>query len=283
MSSTSSSSTNPYYRFKDLLPHFLVACLYVPFYSLWLLLTFSWPSPKKSSVTSRLDKPLGSTTSSSKKQKVAIVTGANSGIGYEAARALVMEHGMTVILACRSRDKAQTAAAAINQEVANSSGNNGKAVFCHPLDLASFDSVRAFAAAVKEQYATTTTGGGIQVLVNNAGLAERPGCTVPSQNGMDLIFHTNFLGHFLLTSLLMKNGVLAQGARIVNGTSIMYMYNGDYDINDAGFWKNAARQETLPHRAYGPSKLAALLFTTELNRRYLKKGLRSIAVNPGGV
>jgi NAD(P)-dependent dehydrogenase (short-subunit alcohol dehydrogenase family) len=263
---SSSSSTNPYYRFKDLLRHFLVACLYVPIYSLWLLLTFQWPIKKSSFKL----KPLSTT-----RKQVAIVTGANSGIGYEAARALVVEHGMTVIMACRSRDRAMTAAAAINQE----SKQGGKAVFCHPLDLASFDSVKEFATAVQERYPT------IHVLVNNAGLAERPGCTVPSENGMDLIFHTNFLGHFLLTSLLFKSGVLAaqDDARVVNGTSIMYMYSGDCDINDPSFWKNAARQETLPHKAYGPSKLAALLLTTELNRRYSKKGLRSVAVNPGGV
>jgi NAD(P)-dependent dehydrogenase (short-subunit alcohol dehydrogenase family) len=270
MSASSSSpiSANPYYHFKDLLRHFLVACLYVPLYSLWLLVTLQWPI--RHSPYSKL-KPVSITS-----QQVAIVTGANSGIGYEAARALVVEHGMTVILACRSRDKAMTAAAEINKEANNSKegGGGGKAVFCHPLDLASFDSVREFAAAVKEKYKT------IHVLVNNAGLAERPGCTVPSENGMDLIFQTNFLGHFLLTSQLMS--VMAPDARIVNGTSIMYMFCGDHDINDPGFWKNAAKQETAPHKAYGPSKLAALLFTTELNRRYLKR-IRSIAINPGGV
>ena len=121
---------------------------------------------------------LSSSSSSSSSCKVAIVTGSNTGIGWETARTLVWDYDMTVILACRSRDKAVQAASRINADQppppppllhAASTGQNrrrcrGQAiVLAQPLDLSSFASVRAFAAAVKERYTH------IDILINNAG------------------------------------------------------------------------------------------------------------------
>ena len=196
--------------------------------------------------------------------RIAIVTGSNTGVGYETAQALV-NYGYVVILACRSRDKGLAAVEAIGKAT---TGSGGKPLFVHPLDLSDFDSIRAFCKYVSEQYPT------IHVLVNNAGR------NTSGKNGdLDLLFQSNFLGHFLLTSLLMDK--MSADARIVNLSSVMHHFCGSCDVDSADFWKNVARYETPPTATYNLSKLAAILFSLELNRRYPQ--LCSMAVNPGAV
>jgi NAD(P)-dependent dehydrogenase (short-subunit alcohol dehydrogenase family) len=234
------------------------------------------------------------------KRRVAIVTGCNTGIGFETARCLVLEHNVHVIMACRSRDKAVTAiekihdeqatqtAAKASPDVSNTTNRNiAKAVFVHPLDLSSFDSVKAFCAAVRKEYPK------VDILVNNAGRNTNGESMSMSAHGdseqqkipLDLLFQSNFLGHFLLTSALMNAEVLVPNARIVNLSSVMHHFCGTASNNgwdSVDYWKQTATADCAPTETYSPSKLAAQLFTLELNRRYGKR-LRSIAVNPGAV
>ena len=195
--------------------------------------------------------------------KVAIVTGANTGIGYETAKALAVEHGMTVVLACRSRHKGEKAVEQIQRE-----GGRG-AVFVEPLDLSSSQSIADFAKAIKDKF------GKVDVLVNNAG---RNASGDPVE-GRDLLFQTNFLGHFDLTAHLMDT--LAPRARVVNLSSVMHHFiNGD--VEQASYWKDCIAHDKLPASTYQPSKLAAILFSMELNKRYPDR-IEAVAVNPGGV
>jgi NAD(P)-dependent dehydrogenase (short-subunit alcohol dehydrogenase family) len=262
-----------------------------------------------------------SSSSVPSKRRVAIITGCNTGIGFETARALVLDHNVHVIMACRSRDKALLAIEQIHAERAsrvkaakakadsaedwNATNTDkdtdiAKAVFVHPLDLSSFDSVKAFCAAVKQEYPA------VDILVNNAGrnthgeslsMSSHPD-DPKKQIPLDLLFQSNFLGHFLLTCELMNSNVLVPNARIVNLSSVMHHFCGTLTGDSmpdtwesVDFWKQCATASCAPHETYSPSKLAAQLFTLELNRRYGKgkgssgesRGIRSIAVNPGAV
>jgi NAD(P)-dependent dehydrogenase (short-subunit alcohol dehydrogenase family) len=243
----------------------------------------------------------------SRRHRVAIVTGCNTGIGFETARALVLEHNVHVIMACRSRDKAVTAIEKIRDEQAKAAtataknatnSDIAKAIFVHPLDLSSFDSVKAFCAAVRKEYPA-----GVDILVNNAGRntngesmslssAAHGGSDTDQQQQqqipLDLLFQSNFLGHFLLTSELLSADMLVPNARIVNLSSVMHHFCGTptgsatNGWESVDYWKQTATADCAPTETYSPSKLAAQLFTLELNRRYGKR-LRSIAVNPGAV
>lgn len=244
--------------------------------------------------------PTAGKTATKDPRRVAIVTGSNTGIGFETARALVLDHNIHVILACRSRDKAvaavdkinaeQTAAASANTNANTSSADDkdkAKAVFVHPLDLSSFRSVRDFCAAVKQEYPA------IYILVNNAGRNTSGSSSVSesqSQVPLDLLFQSNFLGHYVLTSELLSADMLVPNARIVNLSSVMHHFCGsmtrtarsDTKLESVDYWKQCATAGVSPTETYSPSKLAAQLFTIELNRRYGSR-LRSIAVNPGAV
>lgn len=195
--------------------------------------------------------------------RIAIVTGSNTGIGLETTRALV-ERGYTVIVACRSRDKALAAIEGIP-------ANNGQAIFVHPLDLSSFDSVKAFANAVAERF------GHVDLLINNAGR----NTSGPGEGDLDLCFQTNFLGHFVLTQRLLPLLLKAKKGRIVNLASVMHHYCRDAEVHDFEYWNKCARYGSQPESTYSPSKLAALLFTVALRSRYPQ--LSSIAANPGSV
>jgi len=258
----SSSSSTPYYSLASLAAVGSIAVLYSLTAQFFLQVT---------RCRRILEQPLPPASTKNRRRRVAIVTGSNTGVGFETARALAVTYGYTVILACRSRDKAAAAATRIRAQ-------GGDAVFVHPLDLASFASVREFARRVQEEYAE------IHVLVNNAGR----NTSGVSERNLDLLFQSNFLGHFLLTAELMEV-LLASGssgngkARIVNLSSVMHHFCGGVgDLTDCQVWKRTAKAESAQN-AYALSKLAALLFTGELNRRYGGGKILSIAVNPGVV
>ncbi|CAB9504861.1 Retinol dehydrogenase 12 [Seminavis robusta] len=203
--------------------------------------------------------------------KVAIVTGSNTGIGFETSKALV-DRGYQVILACRSQEKAQQAMERMERELGPSAA--GKAVYEGSLDLSSFQSVHDFSQLIRSKYEK------IDLLVNNAGR----NTSGPSEKGLDLCFQTNFLGHFLLTQNLMDSLLRADQPRVVNLSSVMHHFC-KADRHDETYWQQIAFFGN-PHSqeySYSASKLAALHFTIELNRRYGAQGLRSIAVNPGVV
>lgn len=208
------------------------------------------------------------------RHQVAIVTGSNTGIGLETARSLAIDYGMTVVLACRSREKGLRAVQKINDaDRKDGSGTTGNAVFVHPLDLSSSQSIRDFCQAMQKKFDK------VHVLVNNAGRNTSSDRPVPGTK-RDLLFQTNFLGHFELTARLLP--LLAARARIVNLASVMHHFVPG-DVHRAAFWKHCiAHHDRSPVATYAPSKLAAVLFTMELNRRYADR-LQSVAVNPGGV
>jgi NAD(P)-dependent dehydrogenase (short-subunit alcohol dehydrogenase family) len=210
------------------------------------------------------------------RRRVALVTGSNTGVGYESAKTLVQDRGFEVIIACRSAEKGTHTCKKINEI----SSSMAKAVFVKELDLSDLQSVRDFSQAVNQQYET------IEGLINNGG---RNSAGPPTNGGsLDVLFQTNFLGHFLLTNLLLE-----KCQRIVNLGSVMhhfptYSKQDDDTISSLEFWRSNAMEPSEDtgsgRKTYAPSKLAAILFSLELNRRFGKsKGIRSIAVNPGSV
>jgi NAD(P)-dependent dehydrogenase (short-subunit alcohol dehydrogenase family) len=180
-----------------------------------------------------------------------IVTGANSGIGAAAARALASA-GARVVLAVRSLDKGRAAAATMPGETE-----------VRELDLASLASVREFAAA---------WDGEIDLLINNAGVMAPP--LTRTADGFELQFGTNHLGHFALTNLLLEHVT----GRVVTVSSTAHRF-GRIDFEDV----NWERKPYNAWRAYGQSKLANLLFTAELQRRLSAAGsdVLATAAHPG--
>lgn len=197
--------------------------------------------------------------------KVIVVTGANSGIGFEAARE-VARKGARTILACRNMERAKTALRQIEDEVPDAQAD------VMLLDLASLDSVRQFVSAFRKAHAR------LDVLVNNAGIMWVPyGLT---EDGFERHFGVNHLGHFALTGLLIEMLLDTRGSRVVNVSSNGHR-TGTMDFYNLMFegGKGYNRQ-----RAYGRSKLANLLFTYELQRHYEAIGAdaRALAAHPGG-
>jgi len=195
--------------------------------------------------------------------RVAIVTGANSGIGLETARELARK-GAHVVLACRSRARADDAIEQIRSDVGDAQ------IEFMALDLADLEQVRAFAASVRERFDR------VDLLINNAGVMVPPASK--TKQGFELQFGVNHLGHFALTGLLLDRLLGAGGARIVNvsstGHRIGRMNFEDLDFDARGYNASAA---------YAQSKLANLLFTSELARRLSAAGadVLAAAAHPG--
>jgi len=197
--------------------------------------------------------------------RVAIVTGATSGIGYETARGLAWR-GATTILAGRNPDKGARALSRIRASVPDA-----KARF-EMLDLASLASVAEFANAVSAAH-----GGVIDILVNNAGVMALPTRQL-TRNGFEQQTGVNYLAHFALTGRL-KDALCSApgGGRVVNVTSLAHR-RGRINFNDLQSEKSYS-----PGGAYAQSKLAMLMFALELQRRAEQNqwNLRSIAAHPG--
>ncbi|MFA1538922.1 oxidoreductase [Actinomadura monticuli] len=190
------------------------------------------------------------------KGRRAIVTGANSGIGYHTALQLA-RHGASVVLACRSAERGQAAfdrmkAAAPGADLALGS-----------LDLADLVSVRAFAARHGD--------GPLDILVNNAGVMALP--RRATADGFEMQFGTNHLGHFALTGLLLPALRAAESARVVTVTS-GFAWTGRLDFDDL-----QGERRYRKWSAYGQAKLANLIFAKELDRRVPE--LTSVAAHPG--
>ena len=194
--------------------------------------------------------------------RVALVTGANSGIGYETARALA-EHGAHVIMACRDDEKARRARDKLESELERSSLE-----LLH-LDLADLVSVHRAADKVLAEHAR------LDLLVNNAGVMGTP--YRQTSDGFELQMATNHLGHFALTGLLLDRIVTTARSRIVTVSSHLHRM-GQLRLDDVA---GAAFRSTWV--AYGTSKLANLLFVAELSRRLQAAGLPTLAVaaHPG--
>ncbi len=194
--------------------------------------------------------------------RVALVTGANSGLGYETAKALA-DHGAHVILACRDDEKARRARDKLESELDRCS------LEVLHLDLADLVSVRNAAEATLAAHAR------LDLLVNNAGVMGTPYRL--TADGFELQMATNHLGHFALTGLLLDRIVTTERSRVVTVSSHMHRIGR---LRRGGVAGVGARNTWL---SYGDSKLANLLFTAGLGRRLDAAGLRTLAVaaHPG--
>ncbi|MDT5143578.1 MAG: hypothetical protein QOI79_2941 [Mycobacterium sp.] len=195
--------------------------------------------------------------------RVAVVTGANTGLGYETALALA-EHGAHVVLAVRNLDKGKDAAARITAK-----GPRGE-VALQELDLTSLESVRAAARQLRADHEH------IDLLINNAGVMWTPKST--TKDGFELQFGTNHLGHFAFTGLLLDRLLPVAGSRIVTVSSVGHRIRADIHFDDLQWERRYSRVA-----AYGQAKLANLLFTYELQRRLASHGTTiAAAAHPGG-
>jgi NAD(P)-dependent dehydrogenase (short-subunit alcohol dehydrogenase family) len=194
--------------------------------------------------------------------RTAVITGANTGLGYETAAALAAR-GASVVLAVRNLDKGKEAARRIEQSTL------GAEVTLQQLDLTSLDSINAAAGELRDQYDT------IDLLINNAGVMWTPKST--TKDGFELQFGTNHLGHFAFTGLLLDRLLPVEGSRIVTVSSQGHRIRAAIHFDDLQWERSYGRV-----RAYGQAKLANLLFTYELQRRLIGKNTIAVAAHPGG-
>ncbi len=179
--------------------------------------------------------------------RLAVVTGANTGLGFETARVLAAR-GASVVLAVRDTDKGKRAAARIAGTAP------GADVMVQPLDLASLESVRAAAGELRARHPR------IDLLINNAGVMFPPKQT--TVDGFELQLGTNHLGHFALTGLLLEQMLPVPGSRVVTVSSQAHRIRARINFDDLQSQRSYRRVA-----AYSQSKLANLLFTYELARR----------------
>jgi len=197
--------------------------------------------------------------------RTAVITGANTGLGYETASALA-SHGARVILAVRHLDKGKAAADLIARR------SPGADVAVQELDLTSLASVRAAAEELRANQDR------IDLLINNAGVMMTPEET--TKDGFELQFGTNHLGHFALTGLLIDRLLDTPGSRVVTVSSMGHRLFARAGIRfDDLQWERGYSRTG----AYGQAKLANLMFTYELQRRLAPRPVTVNAVCPGFV
>ena len=195
--------------------------------------------------------------------RTAIVTGANTGIGFETARMLAQK-GAEVIVACRDAQKGKAAVERITTLQAS-----GRVSFAQ-LDLSDLESVAAFAQWFQASHSR------LDLLINNAGVMATPfGHT---KQGFELQLGTNHLGHFALTQRLLPTLEATRGARVVVLSSLMHHF-GRLDLDDLNWERRPYERQP----AYHASKLANLMFVLELQRRLTAagSGIRVIGAHPG--
>ncbi|MDQ0786347.1 SDR family NAD(P)-dependent oxidoreductase [Streptomyces sp. B3I8] len=189
--------------------------------------------------------------------RVAIVTGANTGLGFETARTLAAR-GASVVLAVRNVEKGRRAVDRITGDVS-----------VQALDLTSLDSIRSAAADLRAAHPR------IDLLINNAGVMYTPRRT--TADGFELQFGTNHLGHFALTGLLLDRLLPVPGSRVVTVSSTGHRIRAAIHFDDLQWERSYGRVA-----AYGQAKLANLMFTYELNRRLAAHGTTvAVAAHPG--
>ena len=194
--------------------------------------------------------------------KTVIVTGGNTGIGKATAQDL-SERGARVILACRDMVKGRSAM----EEIREKTGNNNLAV--RKLDLASCKSIRAFAEQILREEPQ------INILINNAGVMFVP--YQLTEDGFELTFGVNHLGHFLLTNLLLDRIKASAPSRILVVASLGHLV-GYLDFGDM-MWKKRYNSQL----AYARSKLANIMFVKELGKRLVGTGVTVCSLHPGTI
>jgi len=200
--------------------------------------------------------------------KVVVITGANTGIGKETVVDL-LERGAQVYMACRSLSRGQAAL----EEVRQRTGVDNTKVSVLQLDLASFASIRQFVQEFKKREKK------LDVLINNAGVM-----TIPqrqeTEDGNEMQFGTNHLGHFLLTNLLLDTLIASAPSRVVTVSSLAHiaLLNGELDLEDLN-----SEKAYDPQTAYGRSKSANIMFSRELAKRLQGTGVTTYSLHPGAI
>lgn len=196
--------------------------------------------------------------------KTILITGANSGLGLEASTILSAK-GAKIILAVRNLEKGKHAVSKIINK-----NNNAQVDLMH-LDLSDFDSIHKFSKEFHAKYSN------LNILINNAGIMYPKQREVTKQ-GFETHFGTNHLGHFLLTGLILDVLKKTPQSRVVTQSSALHKYGGDIHFDDLNFEKRYNKA-----KAYAQSKLANLLFTYELDRRFKihKQDSVATAAHPG--
>eukprot|EP00003_Mantamonas_plastica_P028441 TRINITY_DN6446_c1_g1_i3.p1 TRINITY_DN6446_c1_g1~~TRINITY_DN6446_c1_g1_i3.p1 ORF type:complete len:326 (-),score=74.40 TRINITY_DN6446_c1_g1_i3:34-1011(-) len=210
--------------------------------------------------------------------KVAIVTGANTGIGKVTACELTRA-GASVILACRNKDKAAKAISDIKEEIVAKGmffdkSRKPKLQFIQ-LDLASFESVGKFVETFDEEWDGGDDGDRpLDILINNAGCMA---ALRKTKDGCDIQMQANHLGHYLLTNLMLKNLAAAEQGRIVNVSSVVHSF-GTFDVNDPNMFHEPPSVQ-LDWLMYARTKLCNVLFTYHLARELSRIEGNKITVN----
>ena len=196
--------------------------------------------------------------------RVAVITGANPGLGYWTAEMLA-DKGAHVVLAVRNLDKGKDAVDRITAKSPKAD------VALQQLDLTSLDAIRKTAEELKAAHER------IDLLINNAGVMYTDKAT--TKDGFELQFGTNHLGHFAFTGLLLDRLLPVQGSRVVTVSSVGHRIIAKIHFDDLQ-WERSYNRVA----AYGQSKLANLMFTYELQRRLAAKGAPTVALaaHPGG-
>ncbi|MBX9949926.1 MAG: SDR family NAD(P)-dependent oxidoreductase [Candidatus Obscuribacterales bacterium] len=194
--------------------------------------------------------------------RVFVITGATNGIGFESADALA-EHGATVVLASRNEERTRTCA----EQLKSKHGNQN--IIPIRLDLSALRSIHESAEQIKSQFKN------IDVLINNAGVMVPP--YTLTEDGFELQFGTNHLGHFAFTGLLLPNLMNTPGSRVVTLSSTAHL-RGKINFDDL-----QSKKKYIANLAYAQSKIANLLFAYELQRRLDRANSRtiSVAAHPG--
>lgn len=193
--------------------------------------------------------------------RTAVVTGSNTGIGYETALALAAR-GADVVLAVRDEDKGRVAAERIREQ------HLGASVVVQRLDLSSLASILSAAEELRADHPR------LDVLVNNAGIAYSP--RARTEDGFERIFGTNHLGHFAFTGLLLPAMLETPGSRVITVSALAHQ-----QVRAVRFDDLQRESSYNSWQVYGESKLANLLFTRELHRRLAGTSSIAVAAHPG--
>ena len=193
-----------------------------------------------------------------------IITGANSGLGFATAKKIAADKDSRVILACRNLEKAEKA----KEEIINETGNDNIEIGI--IDTSSLTSVRKFAKEYIEKFGT------VDVMINNIGIS--PMHSGMTEDGFELVFETNYLGHFLLTHLLMEH--FNPKARVLSVTSDMHNPPGGVEWKGVDYIAYEAEND---QKKYAYSKLCLIYFTHTLSKMFAEEGLGKTAnsFNPG--
>jgi NAD(P)-dependent dehydrogenase (short-subunit alcohol dehydrogenase family) len=195
------------------------------------------------------------------KGQTTIVTGANTGLGKETAKSLAEKNAL-VVMAVRNIEKGEKAALEIQREIP------GSTIKVMELNLSNLESVKDFADTFKKENSQ------LNLLINNAGVMMPPYST--TDDGFELQFGTNHLGHFALTGHLIALLTATKGARVINVSSGAHNW-GEINFDDLQ-WENREYKKGI---AYGDSKIANLYFTYELSRKIRDSDLKVLAAHPG--